>query len=375
MKIAMVIDYYSPAIGGAELQLASLTPYLKMAGMDVRVITRRLAGLAPFELINGVPVYRMPSHRSPKIATFMFQAFSIFHLARFKPDVIHAHGSYSAALIGIAAKRLTQTRLVVKILSGQEITLLHSKFLGGQRWKKILKHTDAFITISQQIDDSLIQAKVEDRRRWMIPNGVDLRRFRPIAQEEKKALRRQLGLPEDRLVVVYSGRLHHVKGADVLIKAWQRCPNRPQETQLVMLGTGPMEKELRELAGENVTFKGAIFDVSPYLQAADIFVLPSQWEGLSNALLEAMACGLPVIASDCQGNKELIRQDETGFLFPVGDEAQLSRVLTHLMDHLEDGQRPGQNARRWVEENRPLESTINGLLELYASLTGKAAAH
>lgn len=163
----------------------------------------------------------------------------------------------------------------------------------------------------------------------VIANGVDTEHFRPTRQRDD--IRRRLDLPLDRFVFLCVGNIKPVKGHDTLIDAFTSTPFT-EETTLIIVGEdhsdGVIPARARSAAsGRDIRFAGAQDDMLPWYQAADAFVLPSRWEGLSNALLEALACGLPVIATRVGGNPDVIRDGFNGRLVPVDDPRSLSIAM------------------------------------------------
>jgi glycosyltransferase involved in cell wall biosynthesis len=131
----------------------------------------------------------------------------------------------------------------------------------------------------------------------------------------------------------------------------------------VIVGGGPLENELRAMSLElglesSVVFVGHSEDVRPYLEIGNVFVLPSQWEGMPLAVLEAMAYGLPCIVTDVGGNREIIVHGEHGYVVTPGSSAELAKAITHLLSHKEERERMGRNARRRVETCFDIEDTV-----------------
>jgi glycosyltransferase involved in cell wall biosynthesis len=178
---------------------------------------------------------------------------------------------------------------------------------------------------------------------------VDIEKFTPAPAAEKARLRQELKLPGQNLVL-YAGRLEKGKGVDVLLACWPSVCQQFPTAHLLILGEGtlqvPLESQARSLACQKqVHFLGAVNEIPKYLQSADIFVLPSLAEGLSNALLEAMACGLPVIAADIPGNKELINNTIHGILTKAGESSELSAAILSLLADKSKQEELGRQAR------------------------------
>jgi len=168
----------------------------------------------------------------------------------------------------------------------------------------------------------------------VIHNGIDLDRFKPVGEEEKRHLRSRLGLPPDKRVFLSVGFLSETKGAPTLIEAFLKGADG-QSDVLVLLGDGPLREECSRLAAgrSNIRMVGFVDNVEDYLGAADVFVSASLTEGCPNAVMEAMACGLPVVLSDIPPHREILAFDErAGFVFTTKDAASLSIALTKSRD-------------------------------------------
>jgi glycosyltransferase involved in cell wall biosynthesis len=248
----------------------------------------------------------------------------------------------------------------------------------------LLRRADRFVAISSDIADEFITAGYQADRMIRIPNGVDLHRFRPVTREEADRRRDQLGLPRKLFLFVYSGRLHRHKGLLSLLDAWRHLMAMEKSGHLVLLGENSpnlgVEVELRRfvsrhLLRDTITFAGRQSDVVPWLQAADAFVLPSQREGLSISLLEAMATGLPAVGTRTSGTIELIRQGQNGYLVDIGDAAAMTRAMGNLLRQPRKAREMGRAGRTIVEKEFGLEVAADRHLALFSSLrsAGQAA--
>lgn len=202
-----------------------------------------------------------------------------------------------------------------------------------------------------------------------IPNGVDTSIFRPAANRDD--LRRQFDIPLDRFVFLCVGNFKPVKGHDVLIDAFMSTPF-VEDTTLVLVGMDHSDGEIprrakMSKAGRDIRIPGPLDDVLPWYQAADAFVLPSRWEGLSNALLEALACGLPAIATNVGGNPDVIRDDENGRLIPVDDPRALSIAMHELTCNAPLRYRLADQARHSVIERFDATKMFESIARRYRS--------
>lgn len=371
LRVAMVIHGYYPLIGGPERQLTALAPALAARGVDIHVITRRTPDLASFETIAGVSVHRLPALGTRVTRSITFTLAAVRRIARLRADLIHAHDLYSPATIALLAKRLRNTPVVVKVPRGGDlgsINRLISRELGRQRMAWLRREVDAFITISRDIDRELDAIGVPSDRRAAIPNGVDSTRFTPLSRPERVRLRQTLDLPPDGLVTIFTGRLATEKGLDDLLTAWSAVRSSHSGALLLLVGSGDQRRTLEDRAGEGVRFAGSVLDVAPYLQAADLFVLPSVAEGLSNSLLEAMSTGLPCLATAVGGTPDLIDHGRNGWLVPPGEPTHLRQAILGLLANAELRRKLGRRARQHVETQYSLSRIADEMHELYRRL-------
>lgn len=371
LRVAMLIQAYHPHVGGAERQLKALTPRLQRQGVDVSILTRRFPGMKPFERIEDVPVYRLPVPGPKALASLSFTLNALWLLRRLQPDLIHAHELLSPTTTALAAKRAYNLPVVAKVLRGGvlgDVAKLKSRKSGQRRIDLMKQNVDAFITISREIDQELEDLGVDVAKRVFIPNGVDIQRFQPALAAEKPSLRSRLGISGEP-VAVFAGRFVPEKRIDFLVDSWPAVRECHPGAELVLLGDGPEMDGLKARAGQGVTFAGQVDDVRPYLQAADLFVLPSSTEGLSNSLLEGMAMGLPCLATRVGGASDLIEHGTNGWLVPPEDRLALESGLIHLFALDEARQRMGEEARKKVLNEYALDRVADRLCGLYAGLT------
>ena len=373
IKVAMIIQDYLPRLGGAEKQLEALAPLLNKHGIEIEILTRRYPGLARFEFIDGVPVYRLPIFKTKALASLIFTLTALPVIRRLHPDIIHAHGLLSPTTTAVMAKRLLGIPVVSKSLRGGilgDLERLKNNPFGHRRLKMLQKHVDMFITISKEIKDELVKNGISQERCTFIPNGVKLDRFQPVSKNDKKLLRKQLGLPDGPLVI-FTGRLETEKRVDQLIQIWFQVHKQYTDAHLLILGTGSQAEKLKRTAGEGILFGGLVGDTAPYLQTADLFVLPSISEGLSNALLEALATGLPVVVTPTGGTTDIVRHKVSGWLVQNYNPQDLLKGILAFLDNQSLRESCAHEGRSYVVENYSLINTADNLCKLYQSVLSK----
>jgi glycosyltransferase involved in cell wall biosynthesis len=369
IKVAMLIQRYHPHIGGAERQLQALAPLLTALDIELHIVTRKLPNTRSFEYIDGIPVYRLPISKSKILSSLSYTITAQKLLNQIRPDLIHAHELLSPTTTAYLAKKIFKIPFVTQVhLGGKdngEIHRLQKKFLGNLRLNTFSKSADQFIVISREIDQELADLSVSKRKRQFIPNGVDTDLFTPVPIEQKMLLRKQHNMGMDIPLAIIAARLEPQKRPDWIIDIWPEIRKAFPMAELYVLGEGSLKKPLMENAGEGIRFLGGVDDVKPYLQMADVFVLPSMAEGLSIAILEAQACGLPVLASDLSCNLDLINHGINGALFNKNDKNDLKRNLLELFSQWTCLPQMGMEARSHVVNHFSLKATAENLHSLY----------
>ena len=230
---------------------------------------------------------------------------------------------------------------------------------------------DRVVCVSQQIAGFVAhRAGIPEAKIVVIRNGIDLKRFQDMP--DRQSVRTALGLPSDLSLIVTVARLDPVKRLDVLISALAQLPG----VLLVVVGDGQERDKLARLAAElgveqRVQFAGQQRNVLPWLAACDLFALSSDWEGLSMALLEAMAAGLPVVATRTGGTPELVVQDVTGELVPPGEDGALAQTIAGLLDDAELRRDLGRAGAERVAEAFTVERMIGQTVQLYDQLLAR----
>lgn len=237
--------------------------------------------------------------------------------------------------------------------------------------KLILRIADAFVAISKNHADLYRKLKLPVEKLVCIPNAVEA----PVISNVEKDTLERFGLPPGKINFAFVGRLEPVKGLDVLLGAWRKLPEHILKgSNLVIAGTGSLKDSLqfrtRVEKMDNVFFLGKIDDVTALLQISSVFMNTSFYEGSSLSIMEAMACGLAVIASNVAGNCELISHCESGLLFTAGDEDELVKCICNFFDSPELRKKCGKRACQVFQEKYNFAKNSLKYLELYRRLCG-----
>lgn len=387
MKLLIVLRYFycpSEPIGGAERQALKLARRLIARGVDVTVLSGQWEwGQPRREVIGGVPVRRhftawgmFHLRGLGRVSQYLYMLTLFLYLLvhRREYDFIHCHSAmFSAPIVALAGRLLHKRTLVRAMASGVwgDIKRLREGEGGsiwGTRWMvNRLKDADAIVALNPQVIAELREIGVPPERIVHIPNGVEVERIRPKVD---------YGLGPT-VTLIFVGRLHPQKGVDTLLAAFRLVRERHPRLswRLRLVGSGGrrarFEALAQQLLGDSagcVEFVGQVDDPFPLLAESDIFVLPSRSEGMSNALLEAMAHGLPCVVTDIPGNSDIITPERDGLLVRLDDPQGLAAAIGRLVMDRGLREKLGRGAAQTVAERYSLAGTADRYVALYTDL-------
>jgi glycosyltransferase involved in cell wall biosynthesis len=375
MKILQVSPYYPPRVGGIPYVVEALSKTLVKAGHKVSVYTSNVPKSKRRENANGVEIFRLFCPLIILNNPVLPGLFSKMLLGE-RFDVVHIHGYPHLSSNSVTLCRAFRNYPLVltshgallnyKGVKGVCETIYH-KSLG--KW--MLRTVDKVIALSPSQAAILVSLGADPDKIVTIPNGIELDRVNPKA--DTKAFRDNYGLGKQR-VILFAGSLLPRKGVDCLIRAMKYVKTR--SLLLVvggeLIGHGGYKQTLERVVEENgleneVLFVGPLGreELAHAYLTADLFVLPSLAEGLPLVVLEAMAYGKCVIATDIPGNADVIKHGENGSLFQPGNSLELAERIDFLLGNEAELRRLGANARREIEEHYRWETTLERTLAVY----------
>ncbi|MEO8306325.1 MAG: glycosyltransferase family 4 protein [Betaproteobacteria bacterium] len=375
MKLGLIRQRYTP-FGGAERFVERAIDALLERGVGIRVYTRRWprARAGNIEPVICNPPYVGSLWRDAGFARSVHSA-----LARNRPELVQSHERIDGCDIFRAGDGLHRAWLAERLRAGGRFERLriasnpyHRYVLDAEARVFADPVLKAVICISQMVrDDIRAHFAVEDERMHVIYNAVDPREFGPAVRTHRASMRARLGFSDDHVVFLLVGSGYARKGVSAAIRALARLP---ASARLLIVGRDKnparyASEARRAGLAERVVFAGAQADPRPYYGTADAFVLPTLYDPLSNAVLEALACALPVVTSLRCGAGELVVAHDAGWTCDALDDAGLAERMERLLDP-EVRKSTGARAASAVATLTP-EAMSRRLLALYASLLGK----
>lgn len=284
--------------------------------------------------------------------------------------VVRTHG-HGANLNGRIAARLSGIPCVPSVHNVYRKT--KERKLQRRLANNILgRISDRVIAVSEAVREDVIRYdRVDPSKVLVIRNGVDTALFSPVAFAG--GVRRELGISDHNIVIGFIGRLAPAKGLPYLIEAFANVKKDIDYVKLLLVGRGALLNSLQEMAVEkglrdDIVFAGERSDIPNILSSIDIFAMSSEEEGLPNALLEAMSAALPSVVTTAGGMKEVVRDEVTGLIVPVGDPAALAQAMKRLITDKGASRAMGRAAREYVEKNFSILATARVWENLYREL-------
>lgn len=358
-------------LGGVPLHLSRLAPAMKERGFQVVVVSLARRGpVGPILAGQGIDVRSCEGccGLDFRVISRLGEIIDEFH-----PDLMHSflfHANQAVRIVALLSG-IPTNRLVCEI---QTVEIERPWHL----WVDRFTHGFCRLTIgnSPSVIDHLHQrARIPQDRLRLVRGGVDIERI----QSAVPASRLSLGLKESDRVLIWVGRLDPVKGLDLLIEALSEVTRR-LDARLLLVGEGPERPHLEKLSKKlglpnSVRFLGPRTDVQSLLQVADLFVFPSRTEGLPNALLEAMAAGLPIVTTDVPGCRDLISHGQSGLLVPYGDRTLLADAIIQLLANPRLAREMADKAEEVVTMHWNIEATYRSYESIYHEMLAENARH
>lgn len=375
-------------IGGGQEVVRTLALNLNELGARTIVCTFADGPLRKEIEIDGIPVFILPG-RTVSILSFLRFLGEMKSIRdtlwelidKYQVEVVQTHLLRVLNLPVMAVLRFNPSLMIFWTFHNERFSLREDHLHNGKwllkpkRWAYKLLYLKAadrisgYIAVSEQVKKALNEeiGSISDKVTVII-NGVDLRRYH--SKSNKQRIRKGLGLSREEKVISVIATFKAQKGQRYLIDAATTLVNDFPDLKILFVGDGELRGELEAKSkalnlDNNIEFLGTRQDIPEILAASDMFVLPSLWEGLPMALIEAMASGLPIVATDVSGSKQAVISGETGILVPPGDARELGDAIKYLLSNPDIGERMGAAARLRADEVFSATKQAQDHLDLY----------
>jgi len=380
IKICAFSYYFPPHFSGAGLQTLTLAKELSKRGIRYFFVTVDNTGLPRKDNYQGFDIYRISDgpKKHGELALW-WNLYRTLQPLKNQFDIIHASGAtYRNSGVGIVGKALGKKSLTIVSMAHNDLYYIGRSRIGKVQ-SFLLNHVDRYVSLSRQITEEIRSLPLDTAKAVEIPQGVNTERFRPADGREAAKLRGQLNLPE-RPIALYAGVFDSRKNVEWLVHTWLKHRTLFADWCLLLVGPTSRDERDRELRKKlyavvqrermerDILFAEFSPQVEDYYRAADLFILPSQNEGLPNVVLEAMSCGLSCVVSRISGTDDLIDHGDSGMLFDVNDEQSFIDAITPLVLSEELRRSMGFSAANEMRTRFSSEISAERYLNLYQSL-------
>ncbi len=385
-RVAFLLTAYHPVYGGGLIRIRRFLPHLTARGVEAFVVAGPLAGHPHHEVVDGHELFRVRTPRlpGPLAGPGLFLAtLRELRQLRHRLDVIHAVGVSWLQMAGAAYGRSTGRPVIMEpTLQGGDDPQTVARRRVAPIFLPLYRGADRVVALSSALEQGARAGGIDPARIERIPNGIDVDRFSPPASpDERRSLRRQLGLPETGTLTVMVGELHRRKGVDILVEAWARVHARHPDAHLALFGpvrdrdegqrfVDALRGRISALGLEGrVHIQGEIDAVQEALRAADLFALPTEAEGLPNVVLEAMACGLPSVVTDLPGiMSDIFQSPDQGRPVAERTPEAFAEAIVDLLDDAGLRSQMGHAARQRVVDGFSAQRRARLCEDLYRRL-------
>lgn len=405
-RLCLAAPVFYPTYGGSLLRFKSYLPGLRERNLDLRVYTGTphsrestaedkamgwdrypVGQFMPQTQVEGVPLHRvrLPEHKGKhRTRVFNRMLLECCRKPEYRPDVLQMVGSLKYRSIPLLQelRRMEIPVLYAVTVAPPKTAKRKWLSLSQRREIKLFNLLDCIVTNNEPLRDFVRDMGIRTRVE-IIPNGVDLQRFHPAADaNERQAVRDSLGISAEDTMITTVGGVMPRKGSDLLLAAWARLAADYPRVHLVFIGprkdleqrglksfAGRLETLMRQSGSpERVHFTGLCDTVPGYMRATDIFVLPSEREGMPNAVLEAMASRVPVVITPFKGLSGDLGVPGEQFLLSNRNAVDLSSTLKRLLDEPDLASALGKRGQEWITQTMNIDKSLDRYANLYHEL-------
>ncbi|SER79087.1 Glycosyltransferase Family 4 [Gracilibacillus ureilyticus] len=370
MKIAIFTDTFLPDVNGVAKTLGKLTKYLDHTNHSYIVISPKQTGSEPeTEQIYPQSSFPFPLYKECRISVPKKAEIRDLLLS-FAPDIIHVATPFSIGLCGLQLAKKLNIPLVGSYHTDFDHYLhyYHLSLLSKPLWRYMEwfhQHMARIFVPSAHTYNQLMQRNFRNIQIWK--RGVDTSVFHPHYDQNSIRIKYNI---QQKYILSYAGRLAPEKNIEVMAYLFKNIPEHLQnQIHWIIVGDGPSRQYLEENKSENVSFTGFLpqSEIAPIVSASDLFVFPSESETFGNVVLEALACGTPVVGANAGGVKTIIQEGFTGLLCSPQKQHEYSKAIASILENEEWRQQLGENAIRYAQKQR-WEDRFEELLSGYQAV-------
>lgn len=385
MNLIVLVSFKYPSVYsgyGKQLQLVTEDIIKKNKDTEIVVLTGYNESIASSkDKLKVISLLNRKNDNNSK-SVFPFSVEVIKWLIRNKDNynVIHCVKAGPEAIACNLVSKVLRKPLIVKVaqdeMSDREITSTQGlKRLNRLIRHKLLKSVNIFIAISEEIENNLKTRVSQNTHIARIPNGVDTDKFHPVLEDEKKEIRTKLQIPINETVLLYVGAINKRKGIIDLLDALELYDSKHS---LKVIICGPtleninFEERVKNISHSKniqIDYRGNVKNVQDYMKMADMFILPSYSEGLPNVLLEAGSTGLPLVATDIGGSRDIVVNNKNGYIVKTNDPIGLNDKISILSENKELRKVMGKSSREIIQNSFALNKVSEAYIKLYKELS------
>ena len=368
---------------GCRIKVMVLTAYCPGVLMNLNR-WNKYGRIPKHDIIDGIPVYYPRYYRLPGKWFHPLSCYTEYNglrntahsiIEEFKPDVIHAHAATPAGFVGLLLKNRYGLPLVCSLRGSDVNVYPHYGKLSMRLTEKVITRADRLVSVSNALKTEAGFIAKAKKDISVVYNGCDNDIF-TVNREFRQYSRKILGIPEAAKVLIFAGDISIDKGIVELIEAFKKVRSKKANLHLVLIGAPKGSQETKTLTRITGSMNGSLhmtgrlehLEIPRYLNAGDIFVLPSHSEGLPNAILEAMACSLPVIATRVGGIPEAVEDGKSGILTEKKDTNSLARAMEYLIENGVAAKEMGVYGRKIMESRFSWKKNAQKIIEIYREI-------
>ena len=378
LSVCMLVTNIDAPTGGIQKNSRLLLSKLNEQGVRTFVCARNYYRLPRNETVNGTEFHRSPvlgASLAVNGILYLIDAFVWLIRNRNRYDVLHCQQMFGPTMVAAVASLIVGKPIVTRVTTiGElgEVKYIKQMAFSSIRLK-LVRRVTRWVALTKEMKSELLTLDIPEERIKVIHNSTEIPEGEAFDPANKIRLREELGLGQQK-VGVYVGRLSEEKNLDVLVDAWKKVNERFPDAKLLLVGAGgdfrnveaQLKEQVRKFGLEGtILFLGHVANAKDYVLASDVFVLPTRTEGMSNALVEALACGATVVATDIPANREICSHEKNALLVPVGNEEALTDAILRVFDSPELSLKLASTARSDAIADLSVETMVDKYMDLY----------